>query len=308
MPANDAAHLEPVSLPANDAPQLERVSALSEAPKQSQPLAWLRSASRLKRWALSFLIWLAGFGILLLVWSAAATQFLEVQLPRPGLVVDAIRDNFGHAAGLELQGLQGGYASNLKYTVLNTLRAFAIASPIGFLVGMLSARLQGVRDLSAPLLLLFATVPELVAAPFLLIWFGPGEWAQGVLVGFYCFVIVAVAAQNAALRLAPEYEEFAATLGASAWRRFFTVVVPGGLPAVIGGLRIALAVSWSLQCAAELLGSDTGVGRVITLSQQLGYTAGIIAMILLVGVVAVICDRLLTGALRWIARWQESIA
>jgi len=250
---------------------------------------------------------LVGYGLLVSVWALAATQYLPVQLPRPGLVLEAIRDNFWSAPGLKLQGLQGGYASNLAYTTVSTLLAFFVASPLGFAVGMLSARLQRFRDISAPLLLLFATVPELVAAPFLLIWFGPGRLAQAILVGFYCFVIVAVAAQNAALRIAPEYEEFGATLGASAGRRFFTIVVPGSLPAVIGGLRIALAVSWSLQCASELLGSEVGVGRVIVLSQQLGYTPGIIAIILLVGLIAVACDRLLAGALRWSARWQEAV-
>ncbi len=293
---------------ANDARPLGRSALPGRSPGGDHGFTWLPAMGTLKHWSFNLALSAAGFGVLILAWSLAATQFLPVQLPRPTLVVEAIHDNFSRAAGLELQGLQGGYASNLKYTAINTLRAFAIASPIGFAVGMMSARLQLVRDISAPLLLLFATVPELVAAPFLLIWFGPGELAQGILVGFYCFVIVAVAAQNAALRLAPEYEGFAATLGASPRRRFLTVVLPGSLPAVIGGLRIALAVSWSLQCAAELLGSDVGVGRVITLSQQLGYTAGIMAVILLVGIVAVICDRLLAGGLRWAVRWQESVA
>lgn len=250
---------------------------------------------------------LLGFALLLGAWALAATQFLPVQLPRPGLVVEALRDNFSHAAALELQGLQGGYASHLEYTAVNALLAFGIATPVGLIVGMVSARVQLVRDISAPLLLLFATVPELVAAPFLLIWFGPGKLAQGTLVAFYCFVIVAITAQNAALRLAPEYEEFAATLGASRRRRFLTVVMPGSLPAVIGGIRIALAVSWSLQTAAELLGSERGIGRVIALSQQLGYTAGVIAVILMVGFVAVICDRALALALRWAVRWQEAV-
>lgn len=249
----------------------------------------------------------AGFGLLLAIWAAASTQFLAIQLPRPGLVWDALTENFSEAPGLALQGLEGGYLSNVLYTAGNAFAAFAIGGILGFLIGTASARMQSVRNLSAPLLLLFGTVPDLVAAPFLLIWLGPGRSAQFLIVAFYCLVVVGVAAQNAALRLAPQYEEFAATLGASPLRRVRTIVVPAGVPAVVGAVRVALATSWSLQCAGELLGSQDGVGRVVVLSQQLGVTAGTIAVICLLAVFALLADALVTTLLRMGCRWQASL-
>jgi ABC-type nitrate/sulfonate/bicarbonate transport system permease component len=251
---------------------------------------------------------LGGFAFLVAIWAVAATQFTAVQLPRPELAWDALKDNFTTAEGLQLQGLEGGYLSNTLYTVRNALLGFAIGSSLGLIVGMLSARVQLVRDASAPMLILFAAVPDLVAAPFFLVWFGPGRTAQALIVIFYCFVLVGIASQNAALRLAPAYEEYAATLGASRRRRFGTVVAPGSLPASVGALRIALASSWSLQTAGELLGSQQGVGRVVVLSQQLGFTAGTMAIIAFMGAIALVADGLLTAGLRWITRWQETVS
>lgn len=250
---------------------------------------------------------LVGFGVLLAIWAAASTQFLAVQLPRPGLVLDAVQTNFSTAPSLALQGLEGGYLSNVGYSATNAILAFLLGGLAGFAVGTSSARLQWVRNLSAPLLLLFGTVPDLVAAPFLLIWLGPGQAAQFVIVSFYCFVVIGIAAQNATLRLEPHYEAYGATLGASARRRFFTIVLPAAIPSIIGAARVALATAWSLQCAGELLGSQEGVGRVVVLSQQLGDTAGTIGVISVLAMLALLADAILTTLLRATCRWQSSL-
>ncbi|MGH2974183.1 MAG: ABC transporter permease, partial [Solirubrobacterales bacterium] len=239
----------------NGAPAATQID-LSDASSGSK---WSWNLTTLPSIAVMIVLRLGGFVLLVAVWALAATQFPAVQLPRPELVWQALTENLVHASGLQLQGLSGGYLSNAAYTIKNALLGCAIGSFSGFAIGLLSARLQVARDLSAPLLILFAAVPDLVAAPFFLVWFGPGQTAQALIVIFYSFVIVGIASQNAALRLSPDLEESAATLGASRVRMFLTVVVPGSLPATIGAVRIAVATSWSLQTAGELLGSQEGV-------------------------------------------------
>jgi ABC-type nitrate/sulfonate/bicarbonate transport system permease component len=238
------------------------------------------------------------------VWAAAATQFTAVQLPRPQLVWDAMTQNFWSAPGLAFEGLHGGYLSNVAYTVLTALVAATVGGLSGFLVGLCSARSQLVRNFTAPLLLLFAAVPPLVAAPFVLVWFGPGQFAQSVIVAFFCFVVMAISAQNAASNLSPAYEEMAATLGATPGQRLRRIVLPGSVPATIVAVRVCLATAWSLQAAGELLGSNQGVGRIIGLSEQLGDTAGSVAVILLLGLAGVTVEAVVVGWLRYLTRWQ----
>jgi ABC-type nitrate/sulfonate/bicarbonate transport system permease component len=247
----------------------------------------------------------AGVVFLIAVWALAATQFTAVQLPRPALVLQAISDNAFSSPALAFSGLEGGYLANVAYTMVTALVAAAIGGGAGFVVGIAAARSQMVRDLSAPLLVIFGTVPPLVAAPFMLVWFGPGQLAQSAIVAFFCFVIMALTAQNAALALPPVYEELAATLNATPRERLRRIVVPGVIPAVIVAVRICIAAAWSLQCAGELLGSDRGVGRVILLSQQVSYTQGAIAVILLLGVAGLVVESAVVGALRYATRWQE---
>jgi ABC-type nitrate/sulfonate/bicarbonate transport system permease component len=262
------------------------------------PFAWRPAASTLA-------IRLAGVAAVIGAWAAASTQFTAVQLPRPELVWSQLTQNLWSDGSLAFEGLHGGYLSNVGYTVVTALVAVLAGGIAGFVVGLCSARSQLLHNLSAPLLMLFAAVPPLVAGPFVLIWCGPGQLAQSLIVAFFAFAVIAISAQNAASSLRPTYEEMAATLGASPRQRLLRIVVPASLPAMIVAVRVCLATGWSLQAAGELLGSNNGVGRIIGLSQEIGNTAGSVAVIILLAVAGVLVETVLVGFLRYLTRWRE---
>lgn len=228
-------------------------------------------------------------------------------LPTPRAVADAAIANFAGSPGLAYIGVETtGYVANIAYTATNALLAWVVGAFLGVSVGLSSARRQLVRNLSEPILFIFGSVPVLVAAPFFLIWFGFSRWGQLALVAFYCFTVVAIVAQTAALSLAPEHEEYAASLGADPRQRFWTIVVPACIPSVLGGLRVALGSAWTLQTIAELLGSEIGVGRVIIVSASLSDVASMMAIIIALALVAYVFDLVLRLSIRRMVRWQET--
>jgi ABC-type nitrate/sulfonate/bicarbonate transport system permease component len=241
---------------------------------------------------------------LIVLWWLASTQFSAAQLPRPELVWAQLTQNLTSDPALSFTGVDGGYLGNLWYTVHTAIVASLGGGAIGFAVGIGSARSQLVRDVSAPLLILFGTVPSLVAAPFMLIWFGTGQLAQSVIVGFFCFVVMGITAQNAAQAIPRAYEEMAATLGATQRQRLWKIVVPGSAPALIAAVRVCLVTGWSLQVASELLGGSRGVGKVVSASEQLGNTAGALAIIILLAAVGLTIETVASVLLRYVTRWN----
>ncbi|MGW5383220.1 ABC transporter permease [Nocardia sp. NPDC003963] len=226
-------------------------------------------------------------------------------LPGPLRVWIDFTSSFADDPGLRYLGVRSpGVAINLVWTVGLAVVAWAAGSVLGAATGLLSSRVRWIRNACEPLFFVFGAVPALVLAPFFLVWFGQGHLNKVLLVGFYCFVSVGLVAQSAAAALPPSSEEYAATQGLNARARFLHVLVPGTLPAVLSGLRIALATAIAVQATVELLGSQIGIGRLIALRAGQGDVSGVLGLSIALGVVAIALDFLLRRGIRILTRWQ----
>lgn len=247
-----------------------------------------------------------GIVAVVVAWEMLAARIGDpAVLPAPGLVVRNLIENFAGSRALEFLGLrETSYLGNLAYTAGVVLSAWAVGSVLGVLAGIVSSRVQLIRDLMDPVLYVFGVVPVLVAAPFFLIWFGFGPAGQWALVAFFTFVVMAGAALASSMNSPVRYEEYAATLGLGTAGRLRRIVLPQTAPANVSALRTSLAAAWGLQAIAELMGSQTGVGRVIAVRAGTGDVASVLALVLTLGVVAVAADLVLSRCSRKVFSWQ----
>ena len=261
---------------------------------------------RVSRRARSLVLSLLGVGMIVGLWSLAAAATEPVRIPSPVLVFEAIRDNLFDIRALAFASFgTGGIIQNLTYTAVNVLVGVAIGSTVGFVIGILIGRVRVIRNLLEPPLLLFGTVPVLVLLPFLSLWFGTGRLATNGMVIFYTALTVAVVTQQATANVSSYFENYARSLGARPVRMLVQVVRPAVIPEVLGAIRVALAFGWGFQAIAEVLGGQIGAGRVIRVYAQYAATAEILAIVICVGILAVIIDGIVAGVGRWLVRWQE---
>lgn len=230
---------------------------------------------------------------LLGIWQFA-TYFIPLfSLPHPLDVAQRIRDDFFLAQYLSSYGLPAtGLFNSMLYTTTNVLIAVALGALGGTVGGLVTARFERVRAIIDPVLMTAGTIPILVLAPFFLIWFGVGRISAVLLVASYVAVILYVYAQRAADNLDPVYEEAAYTLGASPRRALRDVLIPGTVPQILGGVRIALAGAWGLEAVAELLGAQQGIGKIVQVLAGSTDIQGIFAALLVLGMVAIVFDAL----------------
>jgi ABC-type nitrate/sulfonate/bicarbonate transport system permease component len=248
---------------------------------------------------------LAGVVLLVAFWQLLTLALPPIILPTPLGVVTRLGADFFSAPSLSYYGVeQANLYGNLIYTAENVLIAVAAGSAIGILAGLLSARFGLIRAVIDPVMMTAGTVPILVAAPFLLIWFGVGRASAVCLVIFYVVVILYVFAQRAASNLDPVYEESARTFGATPQRIVRDILIPATVPEILGGLRIALAGAWGLEAISELLGSQSGIGKVLEVLAGATDPQGIMATLLLLGLTAIIVDALAAVAVAQTTQWS----
>jgi ABC-type nitrate/sulfonate/bicarbonate transport system permease component len=283
-----------------------RVEAMATPPSRSE--AWsshdlLRAVSK----ALVALdpFRLAGAVLFIALWELASLLVSPIILPGPLSVLRRAATDFWSAPALSYYGVEDpSLAGNLAYTAENVAIAALIGAVIGVTLGLLSARVWFVRAAMDPIMMTAGTVPILIAAPFLLIWFGVGRASAVSLVAFYIVVILYVSAQRAALNLDPIYENSALTLGAHRGRMLRDILIPGTTPEILGGFRIALAGSWGLEAVSELLGSQSGIGKVLEVLAGATDPQGILATLLVLGLAAILTDGLAATVIARFAAWR----
>jgi ABC-type nitrate/sulfonate/bicarbonate transport system permease component len=246
-----------------------------------------------------------GMFLLVGIWQLLTIFVPSSLLPAPDAVAWRIANDFFSARELTYFGLpDASLLGSMLYTAENVVIAVTIGSVLGAVTGLVTARFRLARSIIDPVVLTAGTVPILVAAPFFLIWFGVGRSSATTLVLIYVCVTLYLFAQKAADNLDPVYEEFARTLGATPRRIVRDVLIPGTVPQILGGVRIALAGAWGLEAIAELLGSQKGIGKVVELFAGAVDVEGIFAALLVLGVVAVLFDAITASCFAKIAAWN----
>ena len=127
------------------------------------------------------------------------------------------------------------------------------------------------------------------------------------MVGCCIFVMIVITTLNAVSNINPVLPTFAATLGASRNRIFLTVILPALVPAIVGGLRVAVGIAWGVQIVSELMGGKFGMGRVFSAMISFQALDAIIVGIIWISLVAALVDLALVLLLRRITRWAPSL-
>jgi ABC-type nitrate/sulfonate/bicarbonate transport system permease component len=247
----------------------------------------------------------AGVLLLVIVWELLTLVVPVAALPSPQDVARRVAADFWAAPELSFYGLDTGLAGSLLYTATNVLIAVVAGSLCGVVGGLLTARVLVLRQIADPVMMTAGTIPVLVLAPFFLIWFGVGRASALLLVVFYVTVMLYVFAQKAASNLSPIYAEAARALGATKLHILRDVVLPGTVPEILAGIRIALAGAWGLEAITELLGAQSGMGKLIQVLAGATDVQGIFAALVTLGFAAIICDALAAWLVRRATTWTN---
>ena len=93
------------------------------------------------------------------------------------------------------------------------------------------------------------------------------------------------------------------TLGAGEIAIYREVVIPGSMPGILLGLRIALGNAWAAVVAAEMFGAQGGLGYLITQSVVFFELSDVMVGMVLIGFTGFVLDwlflRFMDRCLRW---------
>jgi sulfonate transport system permease protein len=232
-------------------------------------------------------------GILAAWWAISHSGWVpSFRLPSPEQVVAAAFD-------LSARGLL------YQYTAISTQRVltgFAFGALIGLVLGALVGLSRNASVLLSPLIGGIRAVPPLAWVPLLVLYLGIGEQPKILLImvgaAFPVFTTISIALRH----VDPNLVEMGRAFGLGRLALLGTVQLPAVLPALVSGLRLALAQSWLFLVAAELLASSMGLGFLVIDSQNNGRVDRMFLAIIILAVLGKLTDGLIGLFERWLNR------
>jgi putative hydroxymethylpyrimidine transport system permease protein len=248
----------------------------------------------MRKWWPPLVLVVAAIGVWELVVRAAHVQ--DYLFPAPSAVASALVDDAGPLASATLV--------TLREIVLGYLLAVAVALVLAVLLHVSTT----LRRALLPLLVLSQTVPTVLLAPILAILLGYGIEPKLVVVAIVCFFPIVVNTVDGLRSADPELVRMMRTLHGDRLSIFRRVELPGALPAVFSGARVAATYAAVGAVFAEWAGSSAGLGFVILQAQPALDTSRIFAAVVVLSALALALYGLVALTERVLVPWQREAA
>jgi putative hydroxymethylpyrimidine transport system permease protein len=190
-------------------------------------------------------------------------------------------------------------------TLQEVLLGFAIAAVAGVAFAVLIHLSETARRAVYPLLVASQTIPIVILAPILVVWFGFGLTPKLVIVALICFFPITVNMLDGLRSVDPELTKMMRSLGAGRSQRLWRVELPASLPYVFSGARVAITVSVIGAVFAEYVGSSEGLGHLINQAQAQLLTARSFAAVVVLSAMAIILFALISLLERRVVTWDS---
>lgn len=191
---------------------------------------------------------------------------------------------------------------------ISFLRIFGglfLGGALGLTLGALMARSRSLDWVLHPLVSLTYPLPKIALIPFVILLFGLGEFAKIFVVSMGGFFLMLINTRHGVLQIDRTYFDIAkvcAYTRADIWR---FVILPGAMPSVFNGIKLASGASVLLVVAAEFIGSSSGIGYRIWVSWETFQITHMLSALFVLSVMGWSLNAFWERAEKWAMPWRD---
>lgn len=189
--------------------------------------------------------------------------------------------------------VEQGLVRSILSSWLRVTAGFTLAALVAVPMGVYMATFPPIAAFFRPLALTGAYVPIVVFIPLSMTWFGTGEAQKIGFLFIGCFVALLPLVIKDIADVPSAFLDVAVTKGATQWQLVRHVLFPVAKANIWDHLRGVYGVGWGWIIMAEILVLPTyGLGELIEVSNRRSQTGSIFAIIIIIVLIAVACDKL----------------
>lgn len=236
--------------------------------------------------------------LVVVVWQIAVKQhlFSELLLVPPLTVLNTL---------IELAA-SGDLTTNVLASMSRVLLGFMVGGFSGFILGASMGLSPVINRMLGPLIKSLQQVPEFAWMPMIILLFGVEELPKVLFIAIGAFYPMLFNTYQGVSGVPKKYYELAQVFDYKTPRYLLKVVIPSALPSIITGIRMSLGLSWMFVVGAELFGTESGVGFMLSWGRQLFQIDVVIAALIVTGLIGFVLNSVLQIIEKNLLRWQVS--
>jgi len=196
---------------------------------------------------------------------------------------------------------------NTGPTLIAILGGFALSVIIGVPLAILIVFSRVAERLIYPPMVASQAIPKIAIAPLFIVWMGYGIMPKlwiAFLIAFFPIVIDTVIGLRS---VPPEMLQLGRSMGGGTLRVFLKLRLPNALPNLFGGMKVAIALAVVGAITGEFIGSQAGLGYLLTSASGQMDTALVFAVLVTISVIAMVLFAIIEALERLAIPWHASM-
>jgi NitT/TauT family transport system permease protein len=255
------------------------------------------AAARRRRWALlNVAIRFASLATVLVIWQIGAGYVDPVLFTTPSAIAVAAVGMIG----------SGELWSYLWPSLVVLAIGLTLAAVIGIAVGLLLARFW-VLDVALGVYITFLySIPSVALVPLIVLWAGFQITAKVIILFLFAFFPMAINTHQGVKNVDPKLIEVGRAFRCTERQLWANIVLPGALPFIVTGLRLAVGRGLIGMVLADLYTAISGIGYLIVRTASTYQVDKMFVPIMTLGLLGVTLTALLRFVEIRVAPWTGS--
>jgi len=209
-------------------------------------------------------------------------------MPSPAATLDALlQPNYG-------------WWTNVLVTGTEIFAGYFLALVVGVALALVFTWSKALEAFFMPLLVSLNMIPKVALGPLIIVWFKYGILPNSIMAFSICVFPILLTTARGLRETEPDLLDLVRSLKGSRWQLFTKVQLPGALPYIFAGMKVAAILAVAGAIVGEFLGSDKGLGYLMLQVQVTLDTPAMFMAVILITLIGMLLYGIVLGLERWL--------
>jgi NitT/TauT family transport system permease protein len=235
---------------------------------------------------------------MIFLWWIVSLFFPPTLVPKPS-------DTFAEVATIVSSG---NFFSEMGSTLRRVLVGFGIAMIVAIPLGIVMGTLRSLESFFEPPVILGLTMPGLIWAVLMIMFFGLNETSAYAAVAITIMPMLAISIWQGTKSIDKDLIDMSRIFHASPWSKVVDIIMPQLISHILAAIRYGLGLAWKVVVVVEMFGLSNGVGYQVVRGFNVFSMKAVLAWAISFLVVMIVIEFGIIGWLeRAVTRWRPRV-